>query len=148
MEPAARLAALHEEHASVDALIALLEEENICLAQGDATKLPPLAERKEALTQRLDHLAQARSAWLPDDASAQRELLEGSGALAKAWQSLKQAAKRAAELNQLNGQIINRRLNNTRDALAILQQASGQNATYGPDGQPQGGSGGRPLGSA
>ena len=57
-------------------------------------------------------------------------------------------ASQARELNQLNGRIINMRLQRTQEALAVLRNNDSTTPVYGPDGQAQGSGKGRPLTSA
>ena len=139
---------LREEHAGYLVLIDLLEEEQRLLAQGAVDELPSVTARKGMMVTKLDALAQVRAGWLPEDPEAREALLAGNPELADAWVGLQDAARRANELNQLNGKIIHLRLKNTRDALSVLQQAAPDGTTYGPDGQPMGPGSGRTLGSA
>ena len=70
----------------------------------------------------------------------------GNPHIAELWRQLLALAEKARELNQLNGNMIDTRLRNNQQALAILQAAANQSALYGPDGQTHGLGLGRPLG--
>ena len=57
----------------------------------------------------------------------------GNPQIAELWQQLLALAENAQQLNQINGSMIDTRLRNNQQALAILQAAAKQSALYGPD---------------
>lgn len=113
-----------EAVANLRAFVDLLQREQALLAAGDVNALPPLIAEKTALAERLERLPQEQTGEL-------REL-----------------AAQARALNETNGKLIGLHLQHTQQALSVLLAAANQAATYGPDGQQQGGLGSRSLGKA
>lgn len=137
------LATITSEAELLAGFVLLLNEEQDALKRGDAAALPALTQRKSELMDAMNSLAQLRnellarsacgkdkegmSAWLaqhPSDKSAQQS-----------WAKLLQLAQQGRELNRLNGQLIQLRLQATQEALTSLNQQARQTALYGPDGQ-------------
>lgn len=148
MNHAAKLSALQAELVGFDALLALLRDENRLLLDGNTAALPEITQKKDTLINQLDQQAMERTKWLPAESEALTKLLALHPDIAVLWSSLTEQAKQASALNQLNGKIINQRLQHNREALNILRGQEGNQNIYGPDGQPLEGASGRTLGSA
>jgi flagella synthesis protein FlgN len=85
-----------------------------------------LAERR--------HKALAASGFPASEAGMCAWLEKFPAALSN-WNALLQSARRARELNQINGTLINTHMARTRAALSVLQQVPSDSTVYGPDGQ-------------
>jgi flagella synthesis protein FlgN len=115
-----------------------------------------LARIKSEKVVLLSQFAESRSRFLSEQGYAQEQgsmakwlQQQGDGGnpqITELWQQLLALAKNAQQLNQINGNMIDTRLRNNQQALAILQAAAKQNALYGPDGQTQALGLGRPIG--
>ena len=152
--PAARATNIHaqlnDELTSLRAFVVLLESEQQALLGNDTERLLNIAESKAQAASQLAAMAEARrkaflagssdtmEAWLPKHAPASLPL----------WQSIRQMAAQAQQINTTNGELIQSGLRRNQQALSALNSAS-QNAAglYGPDGQPSLGSSGRIIGS-
>jgi flagella synthesis protein FlgN len=146
---------LSQELRALESFIALLGREQALLAAGTGEGLTALAADKSQAALELGQLAAARDqelarmhlptgragmdAWTLTDA--------GTASQAK-WDRLLALAAEARALNESNGRVIALQLKHNQQALAVLMAAADQTATYGPDGQPRPGAGGRSLGSA
>ena len=152
--PAARATNIHaqlnDELTSLRVFVVLLESEQKALLGNDTERLLSIAESKAQAATQLAAMAEARrkaflagssdtmEAWLPKHAPASLPL----------WQSIRQMAAQAQQINSTNGELIQSGLRRNQQALSALNSAS-QNAAglYGPDGQPSLGSSGRIIGS-
>jgi flagella synthesis protein FlgN len=145
-----------EELAVVRTFVGILEREQRLLIEGDVDGLPALVNDKNELAARLAAIAEQRrltlariglnadrsgvASWFaahPDDEGAR-----------VAWAELLPLATQARELNQLNGDLIQLRLQHNKQAIEALVGSSGAGGLYGPDGQNKPGGGGRILDSA
>ena len=104
-----------------DSLQATVAAKNLLVA-----KMTSLAERR--------HKALAACGFAPSEAGM-RAWLEQSPASSTLWNELLVAARRARDLNQTNGMLINTHMARTRSALSVLQQKPAGSTVYGPDGQ-------------
>ncbi len=146
---------LDRELRTLESFLVLLRQERALLETASIEPLGALAEEKTRLTVELARLADARDAELTrggfgngkDGMSAWCQSTAGAVGRNN-WQRLLELAAEARTLNELNGKLIATRLQHNQGALAVLMAAADQAATYGPDGQPRTGSGGRSLGSA
>lgn len=134
---------LTEEHAGVRAFVELLQNEQHALSVGETDKLSTFAEEKGTLVARLNSLAEQRN-----DALTQRgfstdragieaccaQLPAESGA-EKLWTEIIERVAEARDLNRLNGELIQMRMQYTSKALDILLQKDTSLDLYGPDGQ-------------
>lgn len=153
---AALLATIAAETAALQRFIAVLEQEQKLLINGDADAVLPLLEKKTALVAELGSAGQQREAALQAlGVEARKDAMEAwfasaPGELQKHWQQLLELAQTANRINSTNGQLINTRLQHNQQALSILMNAAGNlgDDTYGPDGHKTTGTGSRPLGSA
>lgn len=150
------LAAITAETAALQHFIAVLEEEQKLLINGDADSVLPLLEKKTQLIAELGGAGQKREAALRElGIEIRKDAMEAwfakaPPALQQRWQQLLELAQSANQINTTNGQLINTRLQHNQQALSILMNATGSvgDNTYGPDGHQKHGSGSRPLGSA
>lgn len=135
--------------------IQVLQTEQDTLVQGNVDPLLDLARIKSEKVVLLSQLAESRTRFLSAQGYSQEQggmtkwLQQRAGEspqIAKLWQQLLALAENARQLNQINGAMIDTRLRNNQQALAILQAASNQSALYGPDGQTQALGLGRPIG--
>lgn len=150
------LSAIAAETAALQRFIAVLEEEQKLLINGNADAVLPLIEQKTTLIAELGAAGQQRESTLQAlGVEIRKEAMEAWIAkadpeLKTSWQALLELAQTANRLNSTNGQLINTRLQYNQQALSILVNASGglSDDTYGPDGHKSAGASSRPLGSA
>jgi flagellar biosynthesis/type III secretory pathway chaperone len=144
------LTLLVAETKQVKDFTAVLEEEQRVLLGKDVQPLFGLAEQKTRFVRQLQQLADSRAAILAQaGVPRSREGIEkllGSGDN-QIWNNYLNAAVRAHDLNQANGQHITARLAHNHQALAILMAHSDQPTVYGPDGASHTRPGSRLLGS-
>ena len=135
--------------------IQVLQTEQDALVQGNVDSLLELARIKSEKVVLLSQLAENRHRFLsaqgfsPENGGMTKWLQQqrdgGNPQISKLWQQLLALAENAQQLNQINGSMIDTRLRNNQQALAILQVAANQNALYGPDGQTRALSLGSPI---
>lgn len=136
--------------------IQVLQTEQDALVQGNVDPLLELARIKSEKVVLLSQLAESRARFLSAQGYSQeqgsltkwlnQQRDRGNPHIAELWQRLLTLAENAQQLNQINGSMIDTRLRNNQQALAILQVAANQIALYGPDGQTQALGLGRPIG--
>jgi flagella synthesis protein FlgN len=145
---------LEAEIRTYQAFIQVLQTEQDALVQGDVDPLLELAQIKSEKVVLLSQLAEKRTRFLSARGCAQehggmakwlQQRNEDNPQIAELWQQLLSLAENAQQLNQINGTMIDTRLRNNQQALAILQTAAKQSALYGPDGQTQSPGLGRPI---
>ncbi len=110
-------------------LLAVLQREQQALTARDAGTVEQCTQEKQQALGALQASAQARrhvaaplaAAALPDEC-------------VPTWRALEQTLAELRQLNEINGALVQRRLQHTRQALAILRGQSGDNALYGPRG--------------
>jgi flagellar biosynthesis protein FlgN len=137
------LQTIAEEATAVRRFVDLLKLEQTSLSNGSTDDLLDFAEQKSKLATQLNSLAAQRSALLVAQGfSADRTGVDAwcvnhssekeAGAT---WSSLLSLAADARELNRLNGELIQMRMQYNANALEALR--GGRNALdlYGPDGQ-------------
>lgn len=144
---------LEAELCAFQDFIQVLQTEQDALVQGNVDPLLELARIKSEKVVLLAQLAESRARFLNDQGYSlehggmtkwlQRD--EGNPQIAELWQQLLTLAENAQKLNQINGSMIDTRLRNNQQALAILQVAAKQSTLYGPDGQTQALGLGRPI---
>ena len=142
-EAKALLQILAEEAESIQQFVDLLNLEQVALASGETDALPEFAEKKSKLAVTLNKLAGQRSTLL----SAQGFSIDRKGveawhakhpteqSVADTWSTILTLAAEARELNRVNGELIQLRLNVTAKALQALQAGKNSLDLYGPDGQ-------------
>ena len=121
----------------------ILKREQAALGQGVTEELPVFAEQKSTLAVRLNNLATQRNAALAAQGlNADRSGVEAWCAKhpneknAKAiWDRILLLAGEAKELNRLNGELIQMRMQYNAKALEALMGGNKSLDLYGPDGQ-------------
>ncbi|RZJ85250.1 MAG: flagellar protein FlgN [Massilia sp.] len=141
LNPGATLAA---EQQHVNALVALMKQEQQLLVAADADGLAELTPRKNALLQALADLSAQRHAALAaagcEGAEAGMEpwlAVGGSLETRAQWEELLTLAREAKELNRVNGMLINKQLAHNQGVLNALRMPAGPEAggVYGASGQ-------------
>lgn len=136
---------LARQSATVSQFVALLEIEAQLLGEGrvDGERLGALAADKQALLATVEQLetqrrqAQQRLGYGDDQAGAERAAADAG--CSAAWRQLLAQARRARDLNALNGEHIRKRLEHNQRLLNFLHEIAGK-GLYGPDGQSRHGS--------
>lgn len=123
--------------------VSLLRRESECLAQKDPEALAHILDEKNRMTAALgkqwDELCHAVGLPGASRAALEGRLVEqGDRATIDAWRLASRLSKNAKELNEQNGALIRLQLLQTNKAIEVLQTASRQNSTYGPDGLSDG----------
>lgn len=139
----ALLLTLETEADAVSRFVELLKLEQNALASGDIDKIVGFTQDKSTLANELTSLAIQRNSTLaglgldadkagietwfkrhPPDVRAEN-----------AWSRILSLAGEARELNRVNGELIQIRMQHNAQALAAMQGASRSLHLYGPDGQ-------------
>ncbi|OGS98781.1 MAG: hypothetical protein A3F73_10245 [Gallionellales bacterium RIFCSPLOWO2_12_FULL_59_22] len=148
------LSVLTAERAALQNFVALLEREQKMLMENLTDQLLDLSEQKSADALNLNKLADSRRALLQAnipqlDAEAIRSWLTMHNPRGLAvWQEILGLAKRAQQLNQANGELIQMKLRRNQQMLEVLSKAVNKANVYGRDGQTSFSPGsGRSLGS-
>lgn len=149
-------AILEREIELVSRFIVALNDEQKCLTAANADALPALAAQKAELADQLNTLESERMAAIgrtgqPSDQASMQTWLDGnlSDALASSnWQKLRELAREAKNLHELNAQLVELHLKRTSEALAILTQQASQSTIYGASGQTTTATGSRIVDSA
>jgi len=146
---------LAQELGLLRSFVALLHREQALLAEGAVEQLGALAQEKSAIATELGVLASARERELahrklPSNRSGMDAWVDSPAGTASRndWQQLLELAAEARALNEASGRLIALQLQHNQQALNVLMAAVDKAVTYGPDGQPRTGGGGRSLGSA
>lgn len=152
--PANIASQLHAECAALQAFVALLETEQQALIAGQTEQLLLLADNKTLAVQALSQLANTRSKILlangatPGPGSIDAWLNTHASDSLPVWQDIQKLAAQSQQINRSNGELIQARLRNNQQALAVLRTAANSaGGLYGPDGQPHLPTSGRTLGS-
>lgn len=122
---------LDEMQQRADQLQSTLEAERTALDHADAEALDAAGNRKQALMQQLEQLDAERQSLL-------REQPVGDAARASRWTQILQVLRHCHALNQRNGSLVNQRLAQLRQALAILTGHAGEGDLYGSGGELHG----------
>lgn len=140
---------LREEAVLYAQLIALLRDEQQALAQGAAEDIIKLTAAKAECVAQIDNLEAQRQQHAQHTGNTKAlSTSKPDTPLGQLWQHLTDLATQARDLNQLNGRMINMRLQRTQAALEVLRNDEQRPSVYGPDGQSQSSGKGRPLTSA
>lgn len=133
---------LTEEIDGFNKFKALLLTEQDALISGNAAALAEITETKDIYVQRLNELAVRRSRLVSSlGFSDTRESMvqwvnQSSTQSVGLWNSLLKLAKEIQHTNEVNGKLINTRLQYTQQSLSALLTAVNQANLYGPTGQP------------
>ena len=133
----------------------LLAAEQQALVRGELDRLMPLAEEKSRQAGLLAQAAEQRNQalatlGLAKDRVGMEAWLATLGSSAPSrgnWQALLALAAEGRTQNELNGKLIQTRLQQNQRALAALSAANDQTQLYGPDGQVRPSSSSRTRGS-
>jgi flagella synthesis protein FlgN len=145
------VAGLQEEREALAAFIGSLQAEQEALVRGDAERLADFAADNAAHIDLLTLLGEQRSRHLAaqnltGDAEGMVTWMKRNpgfaAAVNKIWRELLAHAETAQQINQNNGVLIESRLQQNRQKLAVLQTAAVSDGVYRADGQL------RPLRSA
>lgn len=144
------VAVVAAEGAALKHCVDILAEEQEALMRGRFDDLPAIEERKLAALDAAAQLTAAREAELarrrlPATREGMRSLIAAEPRLGTAWQDALEWAKKARDMNRVCGFLIEARMNDTRQALAMLFRTGNSGATYGRDGHLQQKGGGRAL---
>jgi flagella synthesis protein FlgN len=137
------LQTIAEETTAVRQFVDLLKLEQTSLSNGSTDDLLDFAEQKSKLATQLNKFAAQRSALLVaqgfsadrtgvDAWCASYSSKEEAGA---SWSGLLSLAAEARELNRLNGELIQMRMQYNANALEALRGGKNALDLYGPDGQ-------------
>lgn len=140
------LRTLTAEADAVLRFVDLLKQEQQTLASGDVDTLTPLISQKNVLATELAELAKQRNTVLaaeglePDRTGVEAwcNLHPTKDKVATAWSRVLSLASEARELNRVNGELIQIRMQHNTQALQALQGASRPLNLYGADGQTVG----------
>lgn len=131
------------EAAAINTFLGLLRAEQQALVEGDMEALGAVVQKKDEGLAGLMNYAQQRKAMLAalaggHEPQAGESPEFGPGApgelLRREWSRLLALSAEAAEINRVNGQIINQRRQKCDEALAILTASASRQNVYGPDG--------------
>lgn len=143
---------LAEEQKAAQALLAVLEREQVELTAAQTESLDQLSAEKNTLVDRMTALAHARYAALAlaNQSADERGMLAWlerckQDATRQIWSDLLASAALAKELNRTNGVLIGKHMARNQVALNVLQNATAGGNLYGPDGQAKLQSSGRRL---
>ena len=136
-------AIIKQETVLLSEFIDVLMHEQGVLKKADAMALPDINKQKIKLVEKLNtlELARRKALAVPNSESTQVAMtnwLAGKPNDENAvtnWRQLMELARRAKQLHELNAQLINLHLQQTRELLSILTQQSQKNSLYGNDGQ-------------
>ena len=132
------------EHGAVAEFLVLLDHEADAMTQGRFIDLPPLAEHKSQLADRIAIVRRHREneqmtlGYRADRSGAEAATAAGGPLLQDAWRKLQACAAQAHERNHANGVMIHTHLDFTRQAIDFLKSAG--RPLYGPDGAHYSGS--------
>lgn len=137
------LQAMTAEAVAIQQFVSLLKLEQTSLSNGNIDNLPEFAEQKNKFSIHLNSLAEQRNTALTAQGfGADRAGIEAwctkypeEQNTRKAWQKILSLAAEARELNRLNGELIQMRLQYISKALEALQSGKKSLDLYGPDGQ-------------
>ena len=124
-----------------DALLACLHKEFEILNSDDYENLIPIANEKQELVQLLDALDNKRQLLTGTDYSGYLKQIDNSGLLLKHWNLTLEKIKLCNHQNEVNGRLINRLDQISRETLDIFTgHNSSADITYSSDGSKKGSS--------
>lgn len=136
-------AGLRQQQEFLKQLHAQLARERAVLAEGqvDGTALARLASEKQATLEALDQGERRRREacrllGCPDNDAGDDEAARQDNCL-ELWHQVRAGARKAAQTNRLNGELIQMRMAHNQQLLNQLHALNGKNL-YGPDGQAHG----------
>lgn len=144
-------AALKDELAGLERVIAILHEEQETLTRARIDHLADISENKSRAIAELEHLTAERRVLMlarniPDDGSAISDwLTQHEPALLETWKTLIDLARQAAQYNRSNGQLIASREEANRALMSLLLAERETENGYTADGRLSHGASRRPL---
>ena len=135
------ISVLQKEIEGFDQFRELLLSEQNALMQGNTTALSELIDTKESSAQKLNQLAADRLKLIKaigfsdTKDGIQQWVAQSPENISSLWTSLIKLARDANHVNEVNGKLINTRLQYTQQSLTALLAAVDQANLYGPDGQ-------------
>ena len=139
----ALLQTLETEADTVARFVEQLKLEQVALTNGDIDEIVAFTQSKSTLASELTSLANQRNSALASlglaadragiEAWFERHTLDVRAR--NAWSRILSLASEARELNRVNGELIQIRMQHNAQALAAMQGASRSLHLYGPDGQ-------------
>lgn len=137
------LQAVAAEAGQIKQFVEILEKEKSALTDGRIDELPAIAADKERLAANLNELSRLRNSHLatlglaPDRQGMDAWFAQNPEQkdAASAWNRTLSLATQAKELNRLNGQLIQLRMQYNSQALEILLRKESALDLYGPDGR-------------
>lgn len=141
-----------EKQMTLRLVAALRQEQDLLSGHGEADKIPEVIQEKATIVAGMAALADQRHKALsligfPAGEHGMQSWVDqhGSAEDKQIWEELFTIAQSAREINRLNGLLIGKQMAINQGAISILQ--GGVNGSfYGPDGQSNMRSSGRPLG--
>ena len=121
-------AVLGDMQQAVDQLVHVLETERAALSAADSDVLNQVGTRKQAIMLQLEQLDAERL-------QLGRELPSAATRLETSWARIVQALRVCQQQNHRNGNIVNQRLGQVRQALSILTGHAGESELYGRTGE-------------
>lgn len=121
-------AVLAEMRQSVDQLLQALESERVALDDNDTEALDRAGSQKQ---QAMLHLEQLDTERL----QLQKELSNPTATQESSWAIVVNSLQRCQQLNLRNGGVVNQRLQQVRNALAVLTGNAGDSKLYGRTGE-------------
>lgn len=121
-------AVLGDMQQAVDQLAQVLEDERTALGENNSEALDQAGTHKQELMLQLERLDIERQ-------QLGREHPDMARTLEPTWAGIVQSLRRCQQLNQRNGSAVNQRLNQVRQALAILTGHTGEGGLYGRSGE-------------
>lgn len=134
--------AIGAEAKLIEQFVGVLQREQAALSEGAADDLLALTDQKNELARQLNQLSTLRAALLVTCGfSTDRQGVEAWCAQAdspeatEVWHAVLALAAEARELNRVNGELIQLRMQFNAQALEALRGAKSSLELYGPDGQ-------------
>jgi flagella synthesis protein FlgN len=121
-------AVLAEMRQCVGQLLQALESERVALDDNDTEALDRAGSQKQ---QAMLHLEQLDTERL----QLQKELSNPTATQESSWASVVNSLQRCQQLNLRNGGVVNQRLQQVRNALAVLTGTAGDSKLYGRTGE-------------
>jgi flagellar biosynthesis protein FlgN len=132
---------LEAESQAVVVLLDLLEQEQQALIRADIKLIADLVASKSQALSSIHQHAQTRYKTLKqlgfkDDELGMEDWLKNQHKSVQSfWLSAQQTLLKAKELNRVNGILIQKHMQRTQQMLNVIQQKSGTEQVYGPNGQ-------------
>ena len=142
---------LQVERDALKQCVDILSRERQLLMDGDVDALADLCVRKSMLLDSVHGFSALRERYLVAsglsvDHDVMNTLLHDTPNLRELWDESLEWARQAANLNNVNGELIDVRINHNRQALTVMRDAANAHTIYGNDGRMQYEAAGRAIG--